>query len=469
MIETSNMTLNKERAAQLAASGIHLRAKVNTPLVELVNFTTPTVMSTDGDYVFNDASDSPAHNAKMEEYADFLADAVARHIDYARNVVSPALEVIMDRTKEGVAGIQVDPFAGFAIKECGYPPILDLEQFQSAIDRYNTGTNVYPNLAFRYPVYNNEQIIEACHTGSNNIDKLTSEWLAKLPAGQLQTVWQSVFQDKVNAGVTGDIRTTEDLFKDYDNGLDNAVIVFLLCERLSQDIGAECGLELVEARDGFVALRAAAVTAIKMGMQRYESYLTTSTVVNNYNKLTRTLSVNRQVYREWIASGGKIEILYGFLVMGKNATTKSELEEGAVEALSAWNWHNQITQSEQDARFVGDVKTIACSVFDQCLDSVTEGPEQEALASVPNKVSISEQFRKLLSEATPDQIRKNYLDVVWRAACQARYFYTNAYKFLSEMNYEIIERGQDPQDAATQATATYISDYIAGMVEATRT
>lgn len=466
MIELNSMQLGKERAAQFAAVGTHLRAVVNTPLVELVNFTTPTILTgNDDDYSFAQVSDNGEHNARLEGLADFLAETVSRHIDYARNVVTPALEQIMTQTTEAVVTLQVDPQLGVSVQECGYPPIFDLEQFQTAIDRYNTGTNVIPVPAFKYPAYSDQQIIEACHTGSANIDKLMGDWLSNLPMRRLQSIWQSVFQDKVGTQVDADILSTEALIKDFDNGLDNAVVIFLLAERLSQDIGTDCGLELQEAKEAFLGLRAATVTAIKFAMQRYENFSTTNTIVMGFDRATRQVRVNRGTYRAWIAEGGKIETLLGYFVMGKMASTKAEIEAGQVEALDAWNWHARLTQAEQDTKFVGDVKAIACDVFARNLETMTSEVEKEAIASIANAMNMNELFRTLIMQATPDQIRKNYIDVVWRAACQARFYYTGAYAFLSEMNYEINERAMDPADAATMATITYISSYIAGMVE----
>lgn len=468
MIETIPSTLNKERAAELAARSIHLRAVANTPLLELVNFTVPSVINNEGaDYSFTQASDNGEHNTRLEEYADFLSETVAHHIDFARNVVTPVLDAIMDKTREVVSSLEVNPHANFKVEECTYPPVLDIEQFQEAILRYDTGTGLIPNVGFKYGAAGNEQLVELCHTGSANIDRLISVWLGELAEGQLQSIWQSIFMDKVANHPDAVIKTTEDLIKDYDQGLNNAVVVFLLCERLSQDITGDCGLDLTSARDAFFALRAAAVSAIRVGVQRYESFKATNTVVANYSKATSTLRVNRQVYREWIASGGKVEVLFGYMVLGQTAITKAEIEADATKALEAWNWYSLMSQGEQDAKFVGDVKAAACHVFDQALEEPKAEAEQEALAMLGANTSAnaSVEFRNLISQATADQIRKNYVDVIWRAACQARFGYTHAYEFLSEMNYEINERGQDPQDAATQATATYICAYIAGMVE----
>ncbi len=464
---SATMSLVKERAQELLSRGIHLRAKANTPLLELVNFTTPTIVSDEstGNYDFTEVQSSSEHTPRLEEYGQFIADAVSNHINYARNVITPALEVILAKIGEGIQSIALDPYTGYNVKELSYPPVLDLEQFTELLSKYDTGTNVVPAQLFKYPAYTNQQIIEACHTGSANIDALIDEWLGSLGEGVLQTIWQSVFQDKVGVPVTAQVSTLQDLLTDYDNTLPNAVIIFMLAERLSQDIGSDCGLELGEARDLFFAIKQACATAVKRGMLRYESYVSTKTVVSAYDKATRTVFVNKQVYRDWVASGGSVEVLFGFLTLGKNITSAGELTAGAEEAIAAWRWHSTVLQNEKDARFTAEVKELACQVFDDQLNGELSESEQEALLSVPNKNAISSEFRKLLAEATGEQIRSNWTDVVWRAACKARFFYTSALDFLGEVNYEVTQRNAEPQDAATKATISYVGKYVADMVD----
>ncbi len=464
---SATMSLVKERAQELLGRGIHLRAKANTPLLELVNYTTPTIVvdESTGNYDFTEVQSSSEHTPRLEQYGQFIADAVSNHINYARNVVTPALEAILAKVTEGVQSIAIDPYTGYNVKELSYPPVLDIEQFTDLLSKFDTGTNVVPSQLFKYPAYTNEQIIEACHVGSPNIDGLIDEWLGGLGEGKLQTIWQSVFQDKVGVPVTAQIASLQELLSDYDNTLPNAVIIFMLAERLSQDIGSDCGLELGVARDLFFAVKQACVSAIKRGMMRYESYLSTKTVVSAYDKLSRTVYVNKQVYREWIASGGSVEVLFGFLTLGKNMTSMAELTAGAEEAVAAWRWHSTVLQSEKDARFTAGVKELACQVFEEQLNGELSAGEQEALLAVPNKNELCAEFRKLMADVTSEQIRSNWSDAVWRAACKARFFYTAALDFLGEMNYEINTRGAEPQDAATKATISYVGKYVADMVE----
>lgn len=468
LISTSaSMQLVKERAAELVARGINLRAKANTPLLELVSFTTPTIVSdaNTGNYDFTEVQSSSEHTPRLEQTAQFVADRVSDHINYARNVVSPALENILKQVSEGIESLAIDPYTGYKVKELSYPPVLDLEQFQELLQKFDTGTNVVPTASLKYPAYTNEQIIEACHTGSANIDSLIDEWLGSLPEGKLQSIWQSVFQNKIAVPPTAEIESLQDMLRDFDNALPNAVVIFMLAERLSQDIGSDCGMELGEARDLFFAIKQACVTAVRRGVLRYESYMSTKTVVSVYDKLTRTVHVNKNVYREWIAGGGSVEVLFGFLTLGKNMTSASELTAGAEEALEAWRWHSTVLQSEKDARFTAEVKELACQVFEQELNGAISEGEQEALNSISNKNQLCNEFRKLMGEITSAQIRSNWKDCVWRAACQSRFFYTSALDFLSEVNYEVNERACEPQDAATKATISYVGKYIADMVE----
>lgn len=468
MIEHSISALSNERATELASKGLYARAKAATPLLELVKFTSAfTLQSETGIEFYRDASDNAEHNGRQEEVAQFIADRVSEHISFIRNTVAVAVERVLAATNELVKGIQIDPFSGYQVREIGVPPLLGLEDFAAIVAKYETGSTLVPTNTFRYPAYTDAQLIEACHTGSANIDTIIDAWLASLPEGTLQTLWQSVFQDKNQYPVTVPVQTLETLLRNPDTGLTNAVILVALCERLGADIGSDCGLELGEARELFFGIRQACATTIRNGVARYQSFNLTKTMVMSMDPVARVVEVHKDIYQEWLAAGGKVEVLYGLLVLRRQASSVSEVNAMAQEALDAWNYHTSVLTTEQDLAFTAGVREAAITAFEADLEANVDDSEKEALASIPNKGQLVQQFRTHLAQASSDQIRSNWSDAVWRAMVKARFFYTAAEAYLGEVNYGVNQRGLSPEDAASAAAQNYVARFMADMVEIT--
>lgn len=465
MISSQIEKLSTDHAEQLAGSNITLTAVTGSPLAELVTYSSPNGAAFVLDSVISVGSNNPEHDQAMDNYAQFCADAVAAHTNFARNVVSPALEAMQEKVQEGIKAISLSPFMGFDIEEFKLPDLLQDSGFQSLLQRFRTNTTVRPDKTLKYPNYTNERIAELMLFNEADLDEKIKALVASLPDGQLQVIWQSVFQNQVIDRPTVEVKPLESLIGDYIYGKCSALVIFILAYRLSREITDDAGMDMVPAQELLGLVCQLAASAVFRQMEFDAANVATNTLVRSYDEAGKKVVVNSSLYKKWIQEGGKPEVLLGLMLMREQPSTVATIAAKADAAQKAWESFVMMQQSEQDAVFDTQVRSVMKAVFKESLENgVVDQSEKDQLASPGVKDTAIKLFSQFLQAATPSQIREDFTDVFWRAACQARYHYTSAYSLLSDVDYEVKVRGQDLDDALTIAQNNYVCAYIAEQI-----
>lgn len=465
MISSQLEKLSCDHAAQLAASNQTLMPATGTPLAELVAFSSPSGEAFSVDGVISANSNNPEHDQAMDSYAQVLADAVAAHTAFARNVVTPALERMQAQVREGIQAIQLPKFMDFQIEEVNLPRLYKHTGFMGLLARYRTNTTMQPKTVLKYPQRTNDEILATMLFSDNEIDDGIKDLVTQLPDGHLQVIWQSVFQNQVVYRPDVEVKTYEALLSDYLQGGASALIIFLLSYRLNQDDTDNSGVDLSQATELLNCHMQRASSACFRQVEFDQAVAQTNTLVRSYSEREKRVVVNGGLFREWTNGGGKPEVLLGISLLNEQPSTISQINALADTAEKAWNRYVSINQSEQDAVFDSNVRLVMRTVFDADLESdLVDSAEKEQLAQGGVKAFAKQRFAELLKLATPSQLRENFADVFWRAACQARYHYTGAYGLLSDVDYEVKTRGQDLDDALTTAQNNYACAFLAEQI-----
>ncbi len=465
MLDTNIQTLANDHATALQARGLQVTAIAGTPVAELVAYcrTGETACVT----VMED------FNATVEGLADKVADFMRGYLDFARNTAKPALQSLQENVAETILKTTesdkvFNPFTGFDIVRIGAPDVLEDSDFLASVAHYNSGNDKVPNTAPKYGHRSNEQLIELCMTGNGAWDALIKTWLTGLEEGALQTVWQSVFMDKVINAPSAPIKTTEALLQDYTQGGFSALVLFLMASRVQQNIDDEFGHSLDTARQFLYAVQQACAVHVERGINWFNSYVSTSSLVVGMDRQARKIKVNTAVYKQFLADGGKADVLMGMLVSGRSYSNLADISAHAEELLQVWSQYVLSRDGESQAALDTHLRTVMGQAFEASLATPVGDLETEQLAKPGVKETAINRFHQLLSGYTSEQLRANWADVLWRCACQARFYYhTTTYDLLDAIDAGVRLDGRDPQDAATVAVQKIVPSFVAEMLRAT--
>jgi hypothetical protein len=179
------------------------------------------------------------------------------------------------------------------------------------------------------------------------------------------------------------------------------------------------------------------------------------------NKIT----VNNNVYKEWIKSGGTNEVLLGLSLSHNPAQRVSVIDENAQQYKAAWARHELMSQSIIRNKFYDRLKSVIEVEFTHYLTNI---PEVDLCLS--ERPLVVNRFKQALDCMRLDEC-DNLYGLVLRLLCAARYSHTDAYFILNTVD-QIKKKNPtaDIKEAVAVVTVEYISRWVAGMmkVEASR-
>lgn len=453
MIDKSIEKLAHERALELESQGIFAVARVGTPLERLVSDLLPGA-DTGSLYA------SDAFTASLTGMADDLADNVRNYLNFARNAAKPALEEIEDKVRSAIGEITIDPLAGLNIVEVQLPGLMADPDFMNKVNQSDVSW-VAPKQALRFGERTDTQLLELCDTGIAAWDNEFRSWIKTQPEGTLQTVWQSIFMDPTFPSSVATRKSAEDLMGDYVEGKCSALVAYLMASRLYQNIGEDCGVTLDVARAILFARIAQGAGSVLRAVQWYNSFVLTNTMIVDFNRLQRNIRVNAQMYNEFVAAGGRPEVLLAVLISESKYRTMAELKEHSEELLAEWNHYVLARTETSAAEYELKVRTAMELCFMAALDGASNEIEAGQLATPGVRENILRIFNEELRAVSREQINENWVDVLWRVSAKARYYYfTFVYELLDAIEYNVRVNKLDADGAARIATQKIVSQYV---------
>lgn len=445
-------TLAEEHAQQFEANHQAVVVPVgNTPLSELVAAYDTSLES---------------YEATLTGIADFLADKMAVTMDFTRNTVKPAIEKIIDAVNEGLKDIKHDPFDGMTIEEVGYPEVLEEPEFVMMLDSFAGGFVPEPKVFPKYGPKSDAEIMELISTGNGAWDKSIKDWLAKQPEDTLQTVWKVFFQERGSAQVQ---YTVDQVLKDFNNGGFSCLLVFLIAYRIkAAGVPDEFGMKLDDARTWLYDMCRLAASNIKIGIQRYNNLAVAGQVVISTNQMDRKVRVNKAMYKQYLASGGKADVLMGLLISNARITSIRELQERSEELLKAWHLYIRSREAEALNTFERQARAVIASVFEAELNTPINEQEADMITQVGVRQEALKIFKQELDQLPKSAFAGNLQDALWKVIVKSRFHYnTTAYQILDLVDYHV-GQGMDPKDASTVAYESVICQFVGEMMKTTK-
>lgn len=449
---------------KLDQSGMVLRPVDNTPLAALVKASRQPgemMLPVAGDYtpdiqsiVYMANTPMPEINASVhdmctDEIVPVVINAVREHLVFARTVVAPAVESLADAVRQSLADQSASSLLGMEVIVEEMPALVSNPLLATAVRPYTETPFDHPRLAFKCPDQTATELRETMSAGSGRLDKDVDEWLAIKGEGWLLNLWRQAFQNGVNGEEVGTI-TFSDLMKD----LDSVIAIFLLSRKLysaSPLEGTEMGLKAYEAL--MVEFRNQSARTLAVALELYEADVKGGALVRSNTE--RTITVNSEVYRQWIEAGGTNEVLYGNLLSKPVLGSVASINENAGRLLKAWNEHSTYVASAEANRRFERTKQFLSLHFHKQLQEDTD------TTNIGNSATVFNTFIELL-----EGVRSQEMDCIdslaLRLVCGARFPHTAAYTILDGVNAAITANPKlDVREAAAISAARYAAKWVA--------
>lgn len=454
-------------ATLVAEKGLTVVAVNGTPLAELVKtstlvgespFLVPEGTSVDITKHMSNSTDNIPHNERFDFFVKSISDAVNGHFAFARNTVTAAIVRITNSVISAMEGIEPNPVSLFNIEMRSIPEPMEQDSFRDSLQGDVVNSVLDPEVYFRFPYKDTEFLTKLVMTGSSIMDDRIAQWLNKQDPGLLANVWAKYFTDPEASG--GQQAHLENASQE------EMLVANLFTRKLKVDMLEDSGLSLDQYKTAVQHYSEATATYLVNSYKAYTDLSNTDMLVYARNSEKRSVVVNSEVYRKWIASGGKNEVLFGMIVVGGPLfSTVAEIEERKDDFLQAWahfvNLSNTRFRNDSFMRFTGALRN-SFFVDMKNLDET----EKSLLDSNSHYIErISALFEQELELIAPVE-QLDIARVVTKLVCKSRYFYTDSYKILSEIDEHMkSDRTMSVEDAAAMAHIEVVADFVAAQLK----
>ena len=454
-------------AKMAAEKGLTILAMSGTPLAELVKTSTlvgesPFLIDADKTIDVNKhlsgSTDNLAHNERFDYFVKAISEAVNGHFAYARNTVTAAISRITNSVITSMEGIEPNPVSLFNITIRGIPEPMEQDSFRDSLQGDIVAKVLDPQFYFRFPYKDTEYLTKFVMTGSSVMDDRISAWLAKQDQGLLANVWAKYFTNPEDSG-----GQQAHLEQADENEM---LVVNLFARKLKVDVMEDSGLSLDQYNTAVQQYLEASATKLSVSYKEFMQLSQTDILVYSRSTENRNVCVNAEVYRKWIAAGGKNEVLFGMVVRGGTIfSTVVEIEEKKDELLQAWNQFVNLSntrfRNESFMRFT----TALRNAFFSDLKNLDETEKSQLEQNSHFIERIAALFEEELDKIAPAE-QTDIARVVTKLVCKSRYFYTDSFKILSEIDEHMkADRTMSVESAAAMAHVEVVADFVAAQLK----
>lgn len=455
-------------------AGIYLTPVENTPLNELFKatrssdaFSTPVSAAGDGtnfnidtdtlSYMANKKDDVLgvcAHDNVLDEVVEVASKAVQGHILFAKSVVAPAVQSLVESLQTSLQALTPSSLTGAEVIVWNPPAPLENNGLDSMVARFAEVPVDEPALNLNGPDLTAAQITELMLTGSSSMDGDIKSWLAAQGDTFVLKVWEQVFQQKPLDG-SSPVRNFNDIVNIRDDALHTTLAVFLLSRKLLDEPINGFQMPLAVFEESLANIRNQSGLRLTYALSDLERLKKNQVLVRGQG--VTTVTVNGPVYRDWIDQGGENEVLFGNMLDQPSSITVEEINAKKEALLAGWNRYvATLTTIESNKRFIRVKQLLEKHFYDQLKDI----PEDE-VATLGNREIILKAFLDQLELVREDELGDIY-GLVLRLLCRSRFQRTDAEEILTGI--ERVKRENphiDVREAAAMSMIEYVSSWLA--------
>jgi hypothetical protein len=193
----------------------------------------------------------------------------------------------------------------------------------------------------------------------------------------------------------------------------------------------------------------------------------TKALIIEKNSFKLEVSVNGEVYPQWLQSGGTPEVILGALISEGSGFTQSLIDEKRDEYLRAWNSYCLFFRTREMNNSFTYAKNFIDNLFLTGLRSLHASEEEIAKTNSTFQENIIAKAKVYLESIKPDDLKDPY-NIALILIAGIRFSYTSSYQILNDINEAgKINPNADVREAALLAVINYVSDFVADQINVT--
>lgn len=482
MINKDTAIASNKTSLMMANKNLTIKAQSGTPLGELVGISMTlanigrSTVSPDTDdltiidqFLVDNASVLEActigfgealsnHDIVFDSYVTSISSAVQQHISFAKNVVAPVV-LAMSKETMTMMGVKSSAASMFNIETIDLPAPMTNGDFEGTLATYKGKPRVVPENKLTFEQKTIDDLIVLMKTGSADYDKCLLEWVASKPVGFFINLWTNVFMNRACA-LSSDNFDIEDLFNDEKKYVDHALFVYLVSRKLFDVVPKDSEMSLTRYKDLINQNLTYSADKLMGAYKKYNSDIKAKVLVSSIDRQQKTISVNGAVYREWVSTGGKNEVLLGLVVSNDNYFTSPQIDKNSQVYYDSWLTYEQFTALAEKNRSFTLFKEYLTIAFSNGMKDMNmqEISIAETLPGVSQ--NISKYFFENLALITSGDLADVH-EVCLRLVCRSRFYYTDSEKILRGINEAFKTNPSiDVRQAALLSMIEYVTDYV---------
>lgn len=471
MIRNNSISAVLPLAQKLSDNGIVLSAIQGTPLSCLVQKSyTPLIDSKDfyagGDtslriWSISDCLKQPnaqgfsEHCEAIDDIRKVLVTAVGSHLSYARNVVVPQINEVVEKVHKAQEEADIRIGSMLSIVQDEWDPIWENPVLETMIENVKfTALNPDTLIPRVHPLLTEQQLRDYLNTGADRFDKEIQSWIDNIGVKFLVDTYRWYF---VQSALTGQDWHDYDQKVNWLLGTDpwsrkQSIIIYLLTKGLRANIPEGVDMDEISYQEAMALVQAQAGRIVSRCIERRQFLKDTKSLVLDWpmrgrDHLTEDaqlsqILVNTDVYNKWLEDGGKPEILFGSAVTDRE-TKYDVLLEKANDYYTAWKRHEAIIRTGQRSQLFNIVRDAIMMAVGELVAAI---PVEEMEGRDRNKMHAV--LREKTFNVNIDNISDIY-DICCDMVCNVVHCHTNAYTILTTMK-DVSD--QNPELPATEVT-----------------
>jgi hypothetical protein len=403
------------------------------------------------------------HSTQLNEMTVEIASYVQSHLNFARNVVRPVIQELVNKVQADIEALPVKMEYNLEIVVLDPPEPMISSSFEEQAHEYKD-INYMPIRSYlNMPAMGAAEIIAMLVTGNQEVDAALQVWASKQTSSWLENVYNSVFTSESTSG------RFEDLVQARGTSVDAALLVFVLGNKLYDNPPAGTEMLLAKYNEAIADVRNQSGLRIHQAYEEYARNSATGQLIVTYDK--QKVSVNGNVYRKWMELGGNNAVIFGSILSDRPAMFVNELNDKKADFLSTWEQYNQfMTVTQRNQQFANykailhnALIVVAQKDLEACFGQIAEGRViNTSLSEYEQFVSNTDTF---VNELNEDDF-KNIWKLCLNAVCKCVFFYNDADKILSGIEKVCRDNpGIEVREAALLSTIEYVTDYLCNQMK----
>lgn len=396
-------------------------------------------------------------DAEYDAFVKQISGFVTGQIDYAKNTILPVLKDYVKIVTERMV-LPVTIMSNFDVVVKDIPEPMRNPGFRQRIQDRGNGLYANPEVHLLLPKPEGN-IIDKLMTGSLDYDADIRQWATGLGEDKISEMWDNLYTDRGTPG------RLVDYLERGTSGLDYALFVWFSLNHILNEIPEGIPYRLDQLRKFADQYLETVAVAISRAYFIDETQSKTNMLVLSTDKFNNTVTVNANVYKEFLSGGGKNEALLGGLLSGDLAKTLGEVQSKSEDYVANYERNEALAAIlRKNEAFTKFKEALIWGIGTLPYDGLSE---TEKSAWTEMNISVDSIVRK--AKELVENLQSYEIDDVHcaclRVLVRARYPYTDAEKFLTSMA-EVSKKNSaiDIREAGFLALIEKVGDYVADMI-----